>query len=207
MSTVRRAPPWLAALLALAASACGFHLQGVSRLPNTLDRPFVDTPDRYTDFYQSLTEALDVSGSRPVRSGAEATAVVEVLHDESGQRVLSVSAENRPTEYEVYYSVEYRVRAGDRELLPAQRLTLTREYSFDERALLARQQEQELLRAALARDLAGLVMRRLAALPPLPPPGGAASPPGEGASSPAPTAGSTPAGAAASPAASTAPRP
>ena len=180
----RRARPGLAVLLALAVGACGFHLQGVSRLPNTLDRPHVDTPDRYTDFYQSLTEALDVSGSRPVPSTAQATAVIEVARDESGQRVLSVSAENRPTEYEVFYTVEYRVRAGDRELLPIQRLTLTREYSFDERALLARQQEQELLRAALARDLAGLVMRRLAALPPLSPPGGPASPPA-GAAAPA----------------------
>jgi LPS-assembly lipoprotein len=193
---VRRARTWLAAPLALAVAGCGFHLQGVSRLPNTLDRPYVDTLDRYTDFYQSLTEALDVSGSRPVHGSAEATAVVEVLRDESGQRVLSVSAENRPTDYEVFYTVEYRVRAGDRELLPNQRLTLTREYSFDERALLAKQQEQELLRAALARDLAGLVMRRLAALPPTPPPGGApgatALAPGAAPSAPSPAATSAP---------------
>lgn len=182
----RRARPWLAALLSLAASACGFHLQGVSRLPNTLDRPHVDTPDRYTDFYQSLTEALEVSGSRPVPASTQATAVIEVLRDESGQRVLAVSAENRPTEYEVFYTVEYRVRAGDRELLPNQRLTLTREYSFDERALLARQQEQELLRAALARDLAGLVMRRLAALPPMPAPGAPVTPPEAPATPPSP---------------------
>jgi LPS-assembly lipoprotein len=196
--TKRRARPWLFALLALAASGCGFHLQGVSRLPNTLDRPYLDTPDRYTDFYQSLTEALDVSGSRPVHASAKATAVIEVLRDESGQRVLSVSAANRPTEYEVFYTIEYRVRAEDRELLPTQRLSLTREYSFDERAVLARQQEQELLRAALARDLAGLVMRRLAALPPLPPPVGATDPapaaalPGAAATPAAPTTGATP---------------
>jgi LPS-assembly lipoprotein len=180
----RRARTWLAALVALAVAGCGFHLQGVSRLPNTLDRPYVDSLDRYTDFYQSLTEALDVSGSRPVHASTQATAVVEVLRDESGRRVLSVSAENRPTDYEVFYTVEYRVRAGDRELLPKQRLSLTREYSFDERALLAKQQEQELLRAALARDLAGLVMRRLAALPPTPPTAGAAPAPGAAAPSP-----------------------
>lgn len=194
---MRRVRPWLAALLVLAASGCGYHLQGVSRLPNTLDRPYVDAPDRYTDFYQSLTEALDVSGSRPVQAAAQASAVVEVLRDESGQRVLSVSAENRPTEYEVFYTVEYRVRAGDRELLPSQRLTLTREYSFDERALLAKQQENELLRAALARDLAGLVMRRLAALPPTPAtpvtPGPTAAAPSGAASTPAGPPGTTPA--------------
>jgi LPS-assembly lipoprotein len=159
----------LAALsVALLLGACGFHLQGVARLPPVLARTYVDTSDRYTDFHQSLTEALSVSGSRLVGTSTEATAVVEVLRDESAQRVLSVSARNTPREYEVYYVVEYRVRAGTKELLAPQKLSLTRQYPFDETAQLAKQQEQEMIRAALARELAGLVMRRLAALPSLP---------------------------------------
>ena len=39
-----------------------------------------------------------------------------------------------------------------------------RDISFDEAQLLAKEREQEILRAALARDLVALVMRRLAAL-------------------------------------------
>lgn len=177
-----------AVAIALALGACGFHLQGVAKLPPVLDRTYVDTGDRYTDFHQSLAEALDVSGSRLVGTSAEATAVIDVLHDEAGQRVLSVSARNTPREYEVYYTVEYRVRAGTKELLAPQRITLTREYAFDESALLAKQQEQETIRAALARELAGLVMRRLAALP-TPPghaPAAAVSTPGVPVAAPAP---------------------
>jgi LPS-assembly lipoprotein len=155
----------LGAVLTVTLAACGFHLQGVAKLPPVLGRTYVDTTDRYTDFHQSLAEALDVSGSRLVGTSTEATAVVEIRRDESGQRVLSVSARNTPREYEVYYTVEYRVRAGTKELLAPQTVTLTREYSFDESALLAKQQEQETIRSALARELAGLVMRRLAALP------------------------------------------
>jgi LPS-assembly lipoprotein len=151
--------------IALLLGACGFHLQGVARLPPVLARTYVDTSDRYTDFHQSLTEALSVSGSRLVGTSTEATAVVEVRRDEAGQRVLSVSARNTPREYEVYYVVEYRVRAGTKELLAPQKISLTRAYAFDETAQLAKQQEQETIRAALARELAGLVMRRLAALP------------------------------------------
>jgi LPS-assembly lipoprotein len=164
MTARARAAAVAGVALALLAG-CGFHLQGVGRLPPVLGRTYLDTSDRYTDFHQSLAEALDVSGAKLVGTSAEASAVVEVLRDEAGQRVLSVSARNTPTEYEVYYTVEYRVRAGTRELLPKQALTLTREYSFEETALLAKQAEQETIRAALARELAGLVMRRLAALP------------------------------------------
>jgi len=42
--------------------------------------------------------------------------------------------------------------------------TVTREYSFDERALLAKQREREVLQQALADDLVALIMRRLATL-------------------------------------------
>jgi len=51
-------------------------------------------------------------------------------------------------------------------VLPPQTLTRTRDYSFDETAVLAKEQEQAILAAALARDLAALVLRRLAAVAP-----------------------------------------
>ena len=153
-------------LLAACAGGCGFHLQGVSRLPAAFATTAVAAADRYTDFNRALSDALRVSGSKLVPPGDAATATVEVLADENGQRVLSVSASNTPTEYEVWYTVRYRVRTGTREALPPQVLTLSRDYSFDETAVLAKEHEQEMIRAALARELAGLVMRRLTALQP-----------------------------------------
>lgn len=158
----------LGALLALLAllGGCGFHLQGVTRLPPVLARSYVDAEDRYTDFHQAFGDALRTSGAKLARDADSASSVIEILKDESGQRVLSVSARNTPREYEVYYTVEYRVRTGSRELLAPATLTLTRDYSFDETALLAKSEEQELIRASLAQELAALVMRRLAALPP-----------------------------------------
>lgn len=153
----------LAGLLLL--SGCGFQLQGAHRLPPIMGATYLDAEDRYTDFHQALTDALTTSGAKLMRERADAKVIVEVQRDETGRRVLSVSARNTPTEYEVYYTIVYRVRAGERELLAPQTLTLTREYGFDETRLLAKEQEQEFLRAALARELAALVMRRLAALP------------------------------------------
>jgi len=157
----------LAALLvalAPAVTACGFHLQGVARLPPAFATTQLVAEDRYTDFHRALEDALRASGSQ--LAGAGATATVEVLTDDSGQRVLSVSASNTPTEYEVYYTIRYGVRIGDKEALTPKVLTLTQAYSFNETAVLAKEQEQEQIRAALARELAALVMRRLAALGP-----------------------------------------
>jgi LPS-assembly lipoprotein len=162
----RRRPGWLLVVPLIVAPGCGFHLRGVRRLPPAFQATYVESADRYTDFRRALDAALRASGSRMVGRDEDAEATVEVLGDDTGQRVLSVSASNKPTEYEVYYTVRYRVRIGPREALPPQKLTLTRDYSFDETAALAKEQEQDIIRAALARDIAGLVMRRLAALSP-----------------------------------------
>ncbi len=64
----------------------------------------------------------------------------------------------------MYYIVEYSVEGVSGELLELQMLERKRDYSYDETALLAKQREQAVLREALARELAGLVLRRLAAL-------------------------------------------
>lgn len=155
-------------VLALAAvsltSACGWHLQGTARLPEVMSVTYIESSDRYTDFNRVLRESLEASGARVTSDKSRATAVLRIRKDQSGQRVLSVSARNTPEEYEVFYSVEYSVESTTGELIAPQQLERTRDYSYDERAVLAKQREQGILREALARDLAGLVIRRLASL-------------------------------------------
>lgn len=153
-----------ALVLICATSGCGWRLQGTAKLPEVMAVTYVDATDRYTDFNRSLRESLETSGARLASNRAQATAVVRILKDESGQRVLSVSAQNTPEEYEVFYTVEYSVQGPNGELIPRQKLELTRDYSYDLTAVLAKQREQAVLREALARDLAGLVIRRLASL-------------------------------------------
>jgi LPS-assembly lipoprotein len=149
---------------ALSFSACGWRLQGTSKLSQSMTVTYVEAQDRYTDFNRALRDRLRASGARIVERAGDATAVVKIIKDETGQRVLSVSARNTPEEYEVFYAVEYSVVSGGNELIPPQRLEVTRDYSYDTTAVLAKQREQAVLREALAQDLAGLVLRRLASL-------------------------------------------
>jgi LPS-assembly lipoprotein len=146
------------------AGGCGFHLQGAARLTPTMSVTFIETDDTHTEFHRAFVSALDDAGVRVAAAREQATAVVAIKKDETGQRVLSVSAQNTPREYEVYYTVTFAVSAGEKTLLAPQTVTLTRDYSFDERALLAKGREEEVLRAALAGDIVGIVMRRLARL-------------------------------------------
>lgn len=154
----------LAAFAALLVSGCGFQLQGAAQVSPRLAALEFVAPDRYSDLQLALRDSLAMAGARLVAANGTPTATLRLLRDESGRRILSVSARNTPREVEVYYTAEFRVEAGGQELLPRQELTLTRSLSYDETALLAKEQEQEQVRAALARDLAALITRRLTVL-------------------------------------------
>lgn len=145
-------------------SACGFRLQGQTVLPAPLTTTLVQAENDQSDFVQGLRKALLASGAEFAASRQEAKSVVHILNDEVTQRVLSVSARNLPREYELTYTVRFSVSAGEEVLLPPEEVSVSRDYSFDERALLAKEHEEALLRDALARDLVGIVMRRLASL-------------------------------------------
>jgi LPS-assembly lipoprotein len=144
--------------------ACGFGLRGDVQLSERMRQPWLEAADRYTAFHGELTSALGAAGAGMAQSREAASAVVHVHRDETGRNVLTISARNTPQEYEVFYTVEYSVSAGGQEILPRQKLTLTRDYAYDDAAVLAKQHEERDLRESLARDLAALVTRRLAAL-------------------------------------------
>ena len=149
---------------AMLLSGCGFQLQGRARLPALMAVVRVDASDAQSDFVQELQRALRASGAKLSTDPREAATTLRIERDELSQRVLSVSSRNIPAEYELTYSVRFSVRTGIAESLPAEDIAVSREFSFDESKLLAKQREQDLLREALARDLVGMVMRRLSTL-------------------------------------------
>jgi LPS-assembly lipoprotein len=150
--------------LTLLLGGCGFHLQGRTSLPAVLAAARVETSDAQSDFYVGLRSALRASGTELDGTAGNA-AVIRILSDGTTERVLTVSARNIPTAYELSYTVRIAVSAGGHELLAPELQTVSREYSFDETALLAKERERETLTAALADDLVTIVMRRLSKLP------------------------------------------
>jgi LPS-assembly lipoprotein len=153
----------IVALVALLA-ACGFRLAGSDPLPPVLARPYLSLKDPYTDFSREFEHQLKSSGAlvQPVRAGA--TASIEVTRDFVEQRTLSVSANNIPTEYELIYTVTFAVHGADKELLSPQTISLSKDYSFEENLLLAKEHEADILRQQMARDLVAIAMRRLTSL-------------------------------------------
>ena len=161
-------PAALAAALAVVLAGCGFQLQGTGILPDAVATTYVESPRRYTEFHTRLIDALTDRGVEVVGSRAEAGAVLSILEDTSGQRVLSVSARNTPQEYEVFYAVGFSLEAGAAALIDNEFLVATRSYSYDPNQVLGMSAEEQVLREALAGELARRVLRRIEGVRPPP---------------------------------------
>ena len=98
-------------LLSLLAG-CGFHLQNAFTVPTEMERTYIATENRHSLFYRELRRQLQAAGMQLADVPGDATATLTISVDETNQRVLSVSTRNVPTEYEVYYSIEYGVEIG-----------------------------------------------------------------------------------------------
>ena len=160
----RPSQPAALCLLGLLLAACGFHLQGHTPLPAQVKTPYLEAPDRQSEFVQSLRHELLSNGAQLMQEKGKASAVISILQDQMTRRVVSVSAANQPNQYEITYTVRVSVTAGDKELLPPQEVTETRTFSFSEPLLLAKGHEEDVLREDMARDLADQVMRLLTRL-------------------------------------------
>ncbi|MDH3976926.1 MAG: hypothetical protein OEU86_00305 [Gammaproteobacteria bacterium] len=146
-------------LLASLISGCGFHLRGLADFPLDVETIYIQTNDRYTDFYRALTRTIQENGLTVSRSATNADATVRVLRDETGRRALAVSARNVPREFEVYYIVKASFDVGAEELVAPQQYILTRSYNYDETQVLGESNEEDVLRTALAKDAVGLFLQ------------------------------------------------
>jgi LPS-assembly lipoprotein len=152
----------VAALLSL--QACGFRLVGSDPLPGFMARTYVSLKDPYTDFSREFEHQLKSAGATLLPSREGTTATIDVVRDQVLQRTLSVSAANIPTEYELTYTVIFSVQKDGKEVLPAQTISVSKDYSFNQDVELAKEHEADLLRQQMARDLVGIAMHRLTSL-------------------------------------------
>ena len=151
-------------MLALLLTGCGFHLQGDMTAPPQMERTYIAAVERNTQFHRELRRQFQESGVNLVDSPEEATAIFSIISDQTGQRVLSVSARNVPTEYEVFYSVEYALVAGETSLMAPKDITFTRDYTYDETLVLGKAREEDLMREAIVRDLVRTVLKQISTL-------------------------------------------
>ena len=162
----------LALGLTVLLSACGFHLRGSNgsfMLP--FATMYIGLPDT-SPLAIGLKRYIRAIGSTEVvdtRDGADA--VLEVLNDPERNRtktILSLNKNGRVQEYQLGYSINFRVvdKAGNQLLAPTT-ISLVRPITFDESQVLAKETEEAALYRDMRNDLVQQIMRRLAAIKPV----------------------------------------
>lgn len=142
-------------------ASCGFKVEGLYSDQQIGLSTFIQTNDTSSYLYNSLNEIFFRNSSLLVSNLSSSEAVLTIVDDFSDQRMLSVSAGNIPREYEVFYSITYSYRTGDKLIIPEETIFLSESYTFDERFVLGKDREKESLIAKLSDDLARQVYSRI----------------------------------------------
>ncbi|MGA7800950.1 MAG: LPS assembly lipoprotein LptE [Gammaproteobacteria bacterium] len=157
----------LAALCCLTAflGGCGFHLRGAVHLPPQMNTTYIQGGNRFGILITSLRQSLKASGVSVVDKRENAGAVLRILSRGARQRVLSVDADGRPQESELYSSVSFDVvDANGRQLLAPQALDVRRDYLVSATDVLGTASDETFARQQMDRDLVRMMMMRLEAL-------------------------------------------
>lgn len=150
------------AILALALSACGFHLREEVRLASGMQRVAIEGVDSLNPLGRDLRKALTRAGAEIVEGSAGRSAVLRIGSNTIRTDVLSVGGNARANEYTIRYHVDFDVlSASGAPLLAVQSIELTRDFTFDATQALGIAAEQDLLIDELQREMVQAILRRL----------------------------------------------
>ena len=152
-------------VLALALSACGFHLRNALTLPTDLGPVKVMSVDRYSPLAKSLARALDLAGATAATADTTDAAVLDLLAENWGDTPVSVDAFGRAQEFSLRYAVIFELRKADGSVLvPRQTIELSRDYVSNPVNAIGTEGEREILQRELRREMAAAVLRRIEAV-------------------------------------------
>ena len=157
----------LLASAALTAAGCGFQLRGQAELP--FETLFI--PGNTPLVVELKRNVVAGSKTRLVASPGEAQAVLGFTQELRDKIILSFNTAGRVSEYQLRYRVGFRVTdsKGGQVYLPTSEIQLTRDVSYNDEQVLAKEAEEVQLYRDMQRDMVQLIMRRLVTAKPVQP--------------------------------------
>ncbi len=132
-------------------------------MPDNLVRTHIAGLSQYDDLYIALDRALRANGVAVVNAD-RATAILTITDLDYGRRVLSVGADGKAREYELFTRVKFAVAGQGNPLeLESQTIILTRDFLFDNANILGKTEEVELLYEDMQEEMVRLMLYRLEA--------------------------------------------
>lgn len=156
----------LAALLvtgAIAVTGCGFKMRGSFNYAfKTLLSGFVDNSTLGNEFKRVLAADGAVA---LVTDPAKAQVVLDVISEQREKVVVGVTSAGQVREFQLRLRLKFRLRTpSGKDIIPETELLVQREVSFNETAVLAKENEEAVLYRDMQNDMVQQLLRRLAAI-------------------------------------------
>jgi LPS-assembly lipoprotein len=151
----------LALVLALTIAGCGFKLRGRAEVPfETLYIPGA-TGGIALELRRNIQAG---TGTRVVDDPKAADATLQFTEETREKHILSLTAAGRVREFQLRYRVGFRVQdIKGNQYVPQSSIQLTRDVTFNDAAILAKEAEEQLLFRDMQTDMVQQILRRLAA--------------------------------------------
>ena len=149
------------ALLLASVAGCGFRIRGTAEVPfETLYLPGA-TGGIALDLKRYIQAGTN---ARVVDDPAKADAVMQFSEETRQKEVLSLTGTGRVREFQLRYRVGFRVHDNKgTDFVPQSVIQLTRDVTFNDAEILAKEQEEQLLFRDMQTDMVQQILRRLAA--------------------------------------------
>ena len=142
-------------------AGCGFRMRGSADLPfQTLYVPNADTGIAL-DLKRNVQAGTQ---ARVVDDAKQAEAILLFSEETRAKEILSLTGQGRVREFQLRYRVSFRVHdAKGADYVPPSTILLTRDITFNDSDVLAKEAEEQLLFRDMQSDMVQQIMRRLAA--------------------------------------------
>ena len=142
-------------------AGCGFRLRGTAEVPfETLYLPGA-TSGIALDLKRYIQAGTN---ARVVDDAAKADAIMQFTEEGRLKEVLSLTGTGKVREFQLRYRVGFRVHDGKgTDFVPQSLIQLTRDVTFNDAEILAKEQEEQILFRDMQTDMVQQILRRLAA--------------------------------------------
>lgn len=146
-------------LMFLLLTACGYHMRGSIAIPESLKSVYVFNAS--SALQSELTDVVKASKGRLVSSPSEAGLVIKIVSEELKTRVLSIGSTGKSNESELDYFLQFQFYDNqENQVMEEQRIEIAREYFNDQTAVLAKLNEEQIIRKEIYKQAVRMLLLR-----------------------------------------------
>lgn len=148
--------------ISLILTSCGFHLRGETQFSAPLQHVYLQTPSPYSELTRNIQQYFKMSGITLADSPANATTVLQILSENTGQQLIGVNNTQQTRQYNLTLSVAFQITDKKGIVLsPPETLTENRTLPISSSEILSGSNQATALYQQMRRAIVFDIMNRL----------------------------------------------